>query len=645
MSSLVSALWGLTLLGSWIGWGEVVRRAFGGESRADFGLLGVWGMSLLIAVGGVLNLGGWISPGVAVGLVVLGLVPLGAAVATSWREDRAGFLEWFRDSGWLTRLALGGMVLWAVLAYGADLNRFGWGNNARRQYNYHDDAYAYFAFPVRMLEQGALGPDPFNERRLTTSLGGQPFLQALTLSVASPGSLHVLDPGLALGLLLLLLAGGVRRAGLPPAALILAWGPAIAVPVPLVNLSSTLLPGTLLVGLVRTLAWPPIGDRPGGRSALLIGLTASAASTLKATTIPAVGLILVVDQLGRILEGPARIRRLAWSAAAATATLAFLAPWMIDMERSGGTPLYPLLGKGFHGSAYGSYISPDAGLVGDTLWANLIGSFCSIPVASALATALFGMAASPARSPSHLPYFALRLAAIVTLATLPFKFYTGDYTRYVYPIALAALCLAPLYGLRPAFGRPRARMRVVGLLGLQLAVVAIGGIDEFRSDAFQTFARNAVACSRIPREPDWDEREQRRAYRRMQAAVPPGEPLLARLGHSYLLDFARNPISIVDTAGGASPPPGLPLYQGPGPVRDYLRGLGIRYVAYSYADEAGLDEASHRERARSDPNPWYRLSAAHTLDFQANLSALMRTERRLHDDGRLVLLDLGPAGD
>ena len=57
---------------------------------------------------------------------------------------------------------------------------------------------------------------------------------------------------------------------------------------------------------------------------------------------------------------------------------------------------------------------------------------------------------------------------------------------------------------------------------------------------------------------------------KMQESIPKGETLLTRLETPFLLNFKRNKIFIADWPGGASPPPGMPLFKGSEPLADYL---------------------------------------------------------------------------
>ncbi|MEE9370213.1 MAG: hypothetical protein V3W45_01975, partial [Sedimentisphaerales bacterium] len=128
-------------------------------------------------------------------------------------------------------------------------------------------------------------------------------------------------------------------------------------------------------------------------------------------------------------------------------------------------------------------------------------------------------------------------------------------------------------------------------------------------------------------------------YRRMQQSVPQGETVLTRLAKPFLLDFRRNKIFIADYPGGASPPPGMPFFRGAEALAGYLTSKSIRYVAYSYANEANFRRNQFGKRLRH-PLPWIRTEARHTFDFQDNLKQLGDSRKRIYDDGDIFVLDL-----
>jgi hypothetical protein len=126
----------------------------------------------------------------------------------------------------------------------------------------------------------------------------------------------------------------------------------------------------------------------------------------------------------------------------------------------------------------------------------------------------------------------------------------------------------------------------------------------------------------------------------MLQAVPDGAVLLARLQFPFVLDFTRHTIFVANYPGGSSPPPGMP-FEGPEALARYLCGQGVRYVAYSYQSEANFRRRDFEHRLEPGTFPWTRTQARHTLAFQESLVELGRTRRRVFDNGREFVLDLG----
>ena len=127
----------------------------------------------------------------------------------------------------------------------------------------------------------------------------------------------------------------------------------------------------------------------------------------------------------------------------------------------------------------------------------------------------------------------------------------------------------------------------------------------------------------------------------MLRAVPEGATLLARLQFPFVLDFRRHTILVANYPGGSSPPPGMPFFKGGEALARYLCDQSVRYVAYSYQSEANFRRADHEHRLDPETFAWTRTQALHTLDFQDSLVELGQTRRRIFDNGREFVLDLG----
>ena len=131
-------------------------------------------------------------------------------------------------------------------------------------------------------------------------------------------------------------------------------------------------------------------------------------------------------------------------------------------------------------------------------------------------------------------------------------------------------------------------------------------------------------------------------YRALQAAVPAGAPLVVLLDQPAYLDYARNRIINVDTPGYASYAPGLPYFRGSEPVAAYLRGHGLRHVAFVRGDHSRY--FYRRElwlaRIQFDAELW-RVVGAYIVDLLDTFADLATRYPVLHDEDGLVVVDLG----
>ena len=128
--------------------------------------------------------------------------------------------------------------------------------------------------------------------------------------------------------------------------------------------------------------------------------------------------------------------------------------------------------------------------------------------------------------------------------------------------------------------------------------------------------------------------------RALQASIPAGEPMLAYLDVPFWLDFQRNPIYVVDHPAMVSPPPGMPSFKGAHALDQYLREQGIRYVLFSYKNEANYSYEHFHGRLKANQHPIRRAYTARAFDFNDSLQQLGLTRRRIYDNGMAFALDL-----
>jgi hypothetical protein len=630
---------GVVLLGAWAGWGVAIQRLVLRSKATDRALQAGWGLALTLFVGGVLNLTGRITARSLLLFVSVGFLILLWDIYRQRRRLRAKLRLRIRRLRRDRLLASALLALCGVLAavYAASI--------CSTHFNDHDDLQAYFVFPAKMIQTGSLGPDPYSERRLL-SLGSMSFLHAIVLTVADSKYLRIVDPGASLLLSAALLAAIARAARADKWAALLAVLLFLSIPPPAGNTTSCFTGLCLFLTLFLTLYRIGLGARPHDRigylGAVPVALTASALFSLKTTHVPAGVLLILAAYVVKAWSSRERPRVLKEALLAAALTILFLAPWMASLYLSNGTFFYPLLGRGFHGSAYGTYWSPGTEL---TLRRAVELTGSTLVDANVISLLILGAVALLRSDLGDRRLLAAGWALGATASALSVTIAegaVGGRYRYSYAFLFAAVFTLALFAF-PASGSgtprqlPLGRSWKGGALALAILLVAHAGTAPSYAASRWTAIREGLEASQNPH---FMLRYVRR-YAKMQEAIPEDATVLTRLQYPFLLDFRRNPIFIADYPGGSSPPPGMPFFQGANRLADYLCRRPIRYLAYSYRNEAGFYDDLFKERLSPTTEPWLRLQALHTQDFQRSLAELGRTRRSIYDDGDLFVLDLG----
>ena len=634
---------GLVLLGSWAGWGAAIHKLLSPGGRAGRWLEAAWGLALTLAVGGLANVTGQVTAHGILLFVTAGFAFFLWSLHRERRRLRAAAslaIRRLRRERWRA-FALTLLLAGLAAAYAASV--------CATRFNDHDDLQAYFVFPAKMIQTGTLGPDPYSERRML-SLGGMSFLHAIVLSVADAKYSRIVDPGVSLLLGAGLLAGIARVARTSAWAALVVMLLFLLIPPPADNTTSCLTGLALFLALFLTLHRIGRDDRHRAqaprRGAVVVALLASALCGLKTTHLPAAALLILVAYSIRIFFSRHRRSVLQEALLVGACTVLFLAPWMVSLYQSNGTPFYPLLGRGFHGSAYATYWrlgteltwGRAAGLATSTLLDGRV-----VPLIILGGAALF-RGELGARRPLLVGW-----GLVATLSALILPIASGGVDasyRYSYAFLYAATFTLAMFVLASGgSGASRhSRLGRASILGwLAIAILLVRHSESIPSYAAKQLAAIGQGVE-ASKNPHFMLRYVRR-YSRMQDAIPEGATVLTRLQYPFLLDFKRNQIFIADYPGGSSPPQGMPFFQGGDRLADYLCERPIRYVAYSYLNEAGFYEGLYEERLRPGTEPWLRLQALHTRDFQRNLSELGRTRKVVYDDGDVFVLDLATSSN
>jgi hypothetical protein len=644
MSDYVIAFaWGICLLISFAGWGTLINIVLFAKEKIDWGQKAAWGLALSVCVGGLLNLVGAISHPVVLIWVIAGTTIWLLALAFQRRMFRNGrfaeIVRFRKDRGLLLASIL--VCSLAILQYG------GWvstqiqsaesyfvfpGESSVPVFNVHDDFHAYFVFPNKMLATGSLGKEPFSERRLN-SLGGQSFLHTLVLAVLPEENLHLLEPGVAILMVLGLLLGYFAERGTPTRNYIWVLLTFLLVPLPYMNISALVTGTVLFLSLFRTLASTRLDGSGALPRAVVVGLTAAAICALKSSLIPACISLLGLGCICVLFLSRLERRLILGAGLALILSGVFVLPWMIAMYDAFGTPLYPLLGGGTRvggGSLTEVLFSDDR----PPLLELLVPLGWELTSGFILPLVVFGVAVQRFQPPGSLHrnlLLAFLLSSLLGAWIVAFLLVASTY-RFSYPFVSAAILMSmtDLLTVGAAPGQTPhtyTRQLIAATLGAGLLIGWSWDMGRFFYLGLpKTIRAGVLNPSVIPK-------EERARHRQMQASIPEGQTVLAMLEKPFLLDFKRNTIFIVDNPGNI--PPSIPPFQASEDLASYLLARSVRYIAYSYRNEAGVPKNVFGD---PDQDSWSYYKPF--FDFHSLLEELGRTRRRIYDDGDIFVVDL-----
>jgi len=634
---LASALWGLALLASFIGWGRWIATLLGVRERAYVGVLLAWGYAAMLAAGGWLC---WLA--LAERNVLAALVGLGLS---GFLLPRRNAPEIASDS---TRLDERSIALHAGLAFaciGLFALSYAMGLFDSR-YQLADDLGAYFLHAKKILETGSLY-EPFSFRRMA-SYGGQSFLQALLLVVAPLDRVNLLDKGvcrLAVGIALLAYAlTGPNRSLL--AALVVSY--AVGVYYDFATNTASLFSGVLaFAGLWMTLEGCRREPRRPIVNGTLTGLAVAATLPLRQNYGLACALIVLFEHVSRFRAAPGRYDWKELPTAAASAALC-VGGWALLQLHSCGTPLFPLLG-GFANPEWRSVLSARD----SDQFLNSLRNFLGYPFAwepfalCALSLAL------PRRSPAETSLRATAAAGLIAFganAWLLAHAHPHEISRYVIAFLLPTILFASVHAAA-ILGRVRSRSALRDWRPWLCAVYLVALLDFLppttRLTERVSWLREALSggVAGVPENPTT------LAYERLQRATPAGAKLLVMLDRPHLLDLRRNDVVSLDLPGGVSPAPGLAQIESPREVVRYFRDLGYSWLGAVRPGKTNeLYSAwrwiTHAKGVRmawqydpSDVASWQVIGRT-VVRFFEQLDSIAENCRVAHDDGTLLLIDL-----
>ncbi|MEO6815252.1 MAG: hypothetical protein ABI177_01005 [Edaphobacter sp.] len=617
----VAILWCAGLFAAISGYGALLLRLFG-VRRPAFALAAVSGFSVAILIGGIFNLLHAITVPVLVAFSIIGVL---APLLLRFIDKEPTALETSVPPS--TNLNVKLLLLFFAMIFMVRVAA----TVHTAFYQKSDDYNFYLAAPKKMLQLHDYAPDPYSERRIMSSVGGNYFLQTLVLAQLPLQDVQMADRALGLLLLAVVAFGLADEFDLTPLQRAAFAVFVLITPQLQFNLTFVVLPSALFFSLVYLASHRRLLAERRNLQALLLGMTSAAIASTKSTYLPH-GVLFVLCIAVLVLSRRGAAAGLRTVLIGAAGCLLVLAPWMIAQHATSGTFYYPLLGKGFHYSRYGLYPPPSA--FSPRILLHKVLPF-NVPLLLILLLEwLWGQDDEQSRAILCFTAATLVASLLVGIAT------GGDSVRrYNYPAIVPVILLVFVVFSRRVNHLPQVtKWRLIQACSAALAVATAIyiGLNSWTQEYLCTGQNLRVSLSAFSIEPPSVQAE----YAAMERAIPTDLGTIATVDYPFLLDYRTHPIDIADFPGAASLPPGWPGRSDGEALASYLLSHHIRYLAHSYSEDE-VDQG-HLLSVMNDKSitQWIRSEDEMMLDSHRQYRELARTRRHLYDDGSLYVLDL-----
>ena len=622
---VVALFWCVLLFLSIAGYGAALLRLFS-IRRPSLTLAAISGFGVVVLLGGCLNLLNAITSPILITVTILGLLAAILLGITLPETDTLAPTTAIEQSSVLSKAAPYLLLLAALIFVVRVASTV-----HTQSYQVSDDYNFYLASPAKMLQLHHYAADPFSERRIMSSIGGNYFLQTLVLAILPLADVQMADRALGLILLAILsfsLASELRLTPLQRAvfAFLLFTTPQIVF-----NLTFVLLPSALFFALVylaanrRLLAENPV------LQAVLLGTVTGVLAATKSTYLPHGVLFIACFALfqsrRRGLPSGAKILALG-----ALSCFLVMLPWMIANHATSATWFYPLLGKGYQYAVYGLYPAPSG--AGLSIIVHKVIPFC-IPLAFLLALEWFlGDHDEQAEAILSLSTAALCATLLVGIST------GGDSVRrYNYPCIIPAMLLLYIVFSRRQNTFPNSRRWPI-LQTVTILFIAYTAITTWRSKFSNEYDQIPIGLKAGLLDTPIVPASVSAEYAAVQRAIPTDAGAIATVSNSFLFDYRANAISIADYPGAASLPAGWPSRGDGNALASYLLAHNLRYLVCSYTDFIPLDHEAVKVLHDPSRTQWIKSEQGILLRSHQQFAELARTRRHLYDDGQIYVLDL-----
>jgi hypothetical protein len=604
-------LYSLALLISVTGWGWIIKRVLSRNTDEIHGPAACLGLATLLAIAGVLNVVHALRPAVYVTLFLTGVVSFVVVVIRLWsagvrihRRDATTAILWL--FGIVAALPMMSRLLTAV-------------------FNPADDAHAYLVAIKRVIDLGSVGADPFNYRMFVSGGGAMASLQAPVELILGWWAVKGFDQVFGTLLFVTSLIWLIRRRGVPFfLAAVMLFGTFAIANHDIANVTSYFMTLALLTGLFCFLTNENQAPVPTG---ICAGLLLAALTTLKYTSLPPTAMLIGLALLFKYRHDLSRfgVELLAILVSTGVPVLIWALP-----QLGTRTNLIALR----HGSGFDEV---SAGYLLNLVTTSprplyMLGYLAGLVLMTIVAFAICRH--TPEGREIVIVFLAVVLGCIAT------TWATGGVaiTRYNRPFTvLGCLLLVAIAGNRASQS---------AWLSVTVAVTFLVAMALSRNFAkpwtyWDDYKHSmALMNTRVDSDPPLDAVS---GMQTLQSKMDPAAAALIRLDKPYLLNFARNHLYVIDFPYAASPAPGMGNYHDVPGLIGYLKAHGIRYVAYSYGDEANFPASMVRERlALWYFTPWQRALNRNVPPFNRIFQQLIEQQTKVYDDGHDAVVDLMP---
>lgn len=630
---------------SLFGWGVAFRAIFrlpvGGVPTTV-----VLGLSFLVFIGGLANLGGIAYSEVLLVLLVCGM---GATLFDAFRFVRAlpeGSRSFaIRSALSFSRSTAIVFLLIAVAAAFAIVTQL-----RPSAYNIHDDLQKYFYLPVKMLDTGSVFGSATSAVGSET-FGGAAFLHGFLVAWFPIAFINGMDAVLGLLLCLFLvvqLTGESRARNLIGCVLCLLL--VVVVDPQYVNVSPLYLAAAAMMGAIGCIAVPDEVRRGEVGSAAAVGVVCACLGALKTSYLLFGSLFIPLVMLSFLCGGLGFKAAFGWAFRASVCFLLFLAPWLLLHAPNFVSALSAQDARTFYlgnlprmsadMSAFDAFYAAHIEFFSfeSTQYGASVSAYTLLGLAGIAVGVLAAMAGSRHENGGRDRFLILFLSLLFPIAFFVFVsrlslVLSGVETavRYSTPYAIGVVtgvfALASRAIQAPVDGKPAA-LRLSIFAAAALVPLAIFS-TPFSARVEKTYALKSALSFLHPSYADTYanyvngvlEGETWRSVAAAQNAVPPGVKMVAWIDAPFLLDFRRNAIQEVDIAGLAT---------------GWARISDVSYFVWQYSGYATRKRRDY-EAAIVGPGAYDRRVASIALAFAERLGIVGGAGEVLYNDGSIVV--------